>query len=260
MMNFLSDFPAGFSTCIAAALFVVLAGCGAVAQSDSSEPRAEIQINLCAPPQAIIQGLALHPDGAVPTEAWYFDTPRLQLAQRGLVFRLRQGDRQPELTLKVASQDCTRVESSWIPRGEGKCEYDNHGALFSGTVSLSKTLDDESAHALTEGRLPLERALGPAQIAYLRNVVSAWPLVSAIRPLGPIQIRQYSNKNAGYDVNVWKLSAGKTYVELSEKTSFKDVLQRRQALLAMLSRADIALCPDQAGQGIERLRTLLDQP
>lgn len=237
----------------------VLAGCGAVPKPDVPAPRAEIQINVCASPQTIIQELELHPDGEVATEAWYFDTPELDFARRGLVFRLRQGDRQPELTLKVANQDCMEIKPGWIPEHEGKCEYDNHGAAFSGAVSLTHTLDAESARALTAGRLPLENALASAQVAYLRDVVGAWPLVSGIRPLGPAHIRQYRAKKADYDVNVWTLPAGETDIELSEKTSFKKVLDRRAELLAMLAKTAIALCPDQAGQGVKRLRILLER-
>lgn len=259
-MNGFPDALAGVSTRIAAAALAVLAGCGAVQKPDAPAPRAEIQINLCAPPQAIIQGLALQPDAEVPTEAWYFDTPELEFARRGLVFRLRQGDRTPELTLKVANQDCMDIKPGTIPRDAGKCEYDNHGAVFSGAVSLTNTLDAESARALTAGRRPLEEALSPAQIAYLRDVVAAWPLVSGIRPLGPAHIRQYRAKKADFDVNVWTLPAGETDIELSEKTSFKKVLDRRAELLAMLSKSGIALCPDQAGQGVKRLRILLERP
>ena len=260
MMNSFPDVPAGVSTRIAAAALAVLAGCGAVPKPDAPAPRAEIQINLCALPQAIIQGLALQPDAEVPTEVWYFDTPELEFARSGLVFRLRQGDRQPELTLKLANQDCMDIKPAWIPRDEGKCEYDNHGAVFSGAVSLTHALDAESARALTAGRLPLENALSPAQIAYLRDVVAAWPLVSGIRPLGPAHIRQYRAKKADFDVNVWTLPAGETDIELSEKTSFKKVMDRRAELLAMLSKSGIALCNDQAGQGVKRLRILLERP
>jgi hypothetical protein len=259
-MSIFSDFPAGYSIRIAATLLAMLAGCSADAEPEAPEPRAEIQINLCASPQTIIQELALHPDGAVPTEAWYFDTPELDFARRGLVFRLRQGDRTPELTLKVANQDCTDIKPGTIPKDAGKCEYDNHGAVFSGAVSLNNALDAESARALTAGRLPLGNALAPAQVAYLRDVVAAWPLVSGIRPIGPAQIRQYRAKKADYDVNVWTLPAGETDIELSEKTSFNKVLDRRAELLAMISRSGIALCPDQAGQGVKRLRILLQQP
>jgi len=260
MMNAFRDAPAGVSTRIAAVALAVLAGCGAVPKPDAPAPRAEIQINLCASPTAIIQELALHPDGEVPTEAWYFDTPSLEFARRGLVFRLRQGDRSPELTLKVANQDCMDIKPRTMVKDAGKCEYDNHGAVFSGAVSLSNALDAESARALTAGRLPLENALSPLQVAYLRDVVAAWPLVSGIRPLGPAQIRQYRAKKADFDVNVWTLPAGETDIELSEKTSFKKVLDRRAELLAMLSRSGIALCPDQAGQGVKRLRILLERP
>jgi hypothetical protein len=259
MMNSFPDALAGVSTRIAAGALAVLAGCGAVPKPDVPAPRAEIQINLCAAPQAIIEGLALQPDAEVPTEVWYFDTPELEFARSGLVFRLRQGDRQPELTLKLANQDCMDIKPAWIPGGEGKCEYDNHGAVFSGAVSLTNALDAASARALTAGRLPLQNALSPAQIAYLRDVVAAWPLVSGIRPLGPAHIRQYRAKKADFDVNVWTLPAGETDIELSEKTSFRKVLDRRAELLAMLSKSGIALCPDQAGQGVKRLRILLER-
>lgn len=247
---------------MATAALLALTCCGPMAlavQQDASEPRAEIQINLCARPQDVVKGLALQADEAGPTEVWYFDTPGLEFIRRGLVFRLRRGDRTPELTLKVASQDCTQIKPAWIPKGEGKCEYDNHGALFSGTVSLMHALDEKTAQALMAGRLPLEKALGPAQIAYLRNVALAWPLASGIRPLGPMQIQPYRAKNASFDVAVWTLPAGETTIELSEKTAFKDVLHRRSELLEHLSRAGIALCPDQDGQGIDRLRVLLNR-
>lgn len=260
MMNRFPDALAEASTRIAAAALAVLAGCGPVPKPDAPAPRAEIQINLCAPPQAIIQGLALQPDAEVPTEVWYFDTPELEFARRGLVFRLRQGDRTPELTLKVANQDCMAIKPGTVPMDAGKCEYDNHGAVFSGAISLSNALDAESARALTAGRRPLEEALSPAQIAYLRDVVAAWPLVSGIRPLGPAHIRQYRAKKADFDVNVWTLPSGETDIELSEKTSFKKVLDRRAELLALLSRSGVTLCPDQAGQGVRRLRVLLEQP
>jgi len=261
-MNRYFTYQAGLAVRIAAALLALTCRSpeAFAAQKDASAPRAEIQINLCSKPQDVIQGLALQPDGAAPTQVWYFDTPGLELARRGLVFRLRQGDRTPELTLKVAGQDCTQIKPARIPAGAGKCEYDNHGALFSGTVSLMHTLDAETARVLTAGRLPLEKALSPAQIAYLRDVMPAWPLTPGIRLLGPIKIQPYHAKKARFDVNVWTLPAGETYIEISEKAAFKDVLRRRAELLDVLSRAGIAQCPDQAGQGIERLNILLKRP
>jgi hypothetical protein len=244
-----------FFLALAAAALAILPGCDAGSQRD--EPRAEIQINLCAPPQDVIEVLTLRPDAAGPTEVWYFDTPDLEFSKRGLVFRLRLGDRKPELTLKVASQDCARIRADRIPAGEGKCEYDNHGAVFSGTVSLEAALDDAVARELIEGRLPLDKVLTPTQTAYLRNEAANGPLMTGVRPIGPAKIRQYRKEKAGFDVNVWTLPAGETTVELSQKESFKNVLQRRSELLEMLSHVGIALCPDQGGQGIDRLGILL---
>lgn len=244
----------------ASAVLAMLTGFAPSSHADATEARAEIQINLCAPPQDVIQALALRPDAAGPTEVWYFDTPGLDFSSRGIVFRLRRGDRKPELTLKVASQDCAGVDPERIPAGEGKCEYDNHGAVFSGTVSLDRTLDDTTAEALIEGRLPLGKVLTSAQRAYLRDATANASSMTAIRPIGPLKIRQFRKEKAGYDVNVWTLPAGETSVELSQKEPFKDVLRRRAELLAMLSHAGIALCRDQGGQGIDRLRILLGRP
>ena len=73
--------------------------------------QAEIQIGLCAPADRIVQALDLRPRGT-PIEVWQFDDAALVLFGRGLRLRLRMAaDGRSEFTLKVADQDCARVES-----------------------------------------------------------------------------------------------------------------------------------------------------
>ena len=163
-------------TATAALLAMACVGVGARASDDKTrEHRVEVQINLCSEPQEIIDRLGLEPAGAKPVEAWYFENTNLDLFRRGLVFRLRLKPKESELTLKVADQDCSRVDPSLIP-DNGKCEYDLHGASLKSAVSLSTTLDERTVNDLLAGRSTLAQALSSAQIRYLRESTRAWPL------------------------------------------------------------------------------------
>ncbi len=107
----------------------------------AKETQAEIQIGLCAPADQIVRALELRPRGT-PIEVWLFDDAALTLFGRGLRLRLRvAADGRSEFTLKVADQDCARLDPNLVPPGEGKCEIDLHGASMAGAVSLARKLD-----------------------------------------------------------------------------------------------------------------------
>ena len=171
----------------AAIIFAMTAaGPGSAAGADSSRGappmRTEIQIALCAPPERIERALDLRARGA-PIKVWLFDDASLTLFGRGLRFRLRVADGRSELTLKVADQDCARLDPKVVPPGEGKCEYDVHGTRMAGAVSLTRSLGQNSADELLAGRVTLAQVLSTSQIAYLRDVVGMWPLPPGIRGL-----------------------------------------------------------------------------
>jgi hypothetical protein len=216
---------------------------------------AEVQINLCSEPGAIIKGLDLRADDRL-REAWYFETAGLALFQRGIVLRLRLADRKPELTLKVAGQDCARVDPALLPRGEGKCEYDLHGADFKGAVSLSRRLDEAAVRELLDGRTPVGKVLSEAQIRYLRERLSAWPLPPDVAPLGPVHVRAYRPPDRRFIVEMWQLPDGERYVEISLKTQFEEAERRRSELETALARAGVAVCADQSSQAGAKLRVL----
>jgi len=221
------------------------------------EPRAEIQINLCSEPEAVIRALDLQPAGAAPREAWYFETAELTLFRRGAVFRLRFTDRERELTLKAADQDCARVSPALLPRGEGKCEYDLHGADFKGAVSVSRNLDERTVRELLDGTTPLAAALSEAQIRYLREGLSAWPLPPGVERLGPVRIQAYRPKDRRFVVEMWQLPDGARYTEISQKADVADARRRGSELEEALARAGVALCSDQSSQAGNKLRALV---
>src|SRR4030095_12820230 len=148
--------------------------------------RAEIQIGLCAPAGRIVQALDLHGRGT-PMEVWQFDDAALTLFERGLRLRLRvTAAGRSEFTLKVANQDCARLDPGLVPPGEGKCEYNVYGTSEAGAVSLTRSLTAKSTKNLLGGRLAPAEALSTSQLRYLRDV-GIWPLPSGIRSLGPMQ-------------------------------------------------------------------------
>ena len=163
--------------------------------------------------------------------------PALTLFERGLRVRLRAKGKHAELTVKIANQDCARIDAKMVPPKAGKCEFDVHGASMSGTVSLSRHLSHKQWTDLVAGRVSAADLLSAVQVAYLRDVAKIWPLPTDLRPLGPKQSRAYVMEDKSYEVDVSKLPTGELYVEMSHRVPVADAQTARAALDAMLARS-----------------------
>jgi hypothetical protein len=217
--------------------------------------KAEVQINVCGDVADVIRALHLRADSRV-REVWYFDTPDRALFARRVVFRLRQDEGTSELTLKVARQDCATLPDGLLPRGEGKCEFDWHGETVQGAVSLSTSLSASRTKALRERRASLADALGAAQIRFLRERLTLWPLPADVAPIGPATLRGYRPAKGRYVIEVWELPASAPYIEISRKSTNQDAPRVRDELMTLLARADVAACTDQASRAEDKLRAL----
>ena len=236
---------------------VIAPQAGAAKAPGATGTQAEIQIGLCAPADHIVQALDLRPRGT-PIEVWQFDDAALILFGRGLRLRLRVAAHgRSEFTLKVADQDCARVDPKLIPPGEGKCEYDVYGAGRAGAVSLTRSLDAKSTHDLLAGRMAPAQALSASQVRYLRDKVGIWPLPPGIRALGPMQVRTFRTKGKLYDIDISQLPGGEQFAEISRKVPLSDAVRTKEAMEADLSRAGVEMCADQSSQAGKKLRALL---
>ena len=223
----------------------------------ATQTRAEIQIGLCAPADRIVQALDLRPRGT-PIEVWQFDDAALVLFGHGVRLRLRTAaDGRSEFTLKVAHQDCARIDAKLIPPDEGKCEHDVYGTSTAGAVSLTRSLDAKSTHDLLAGRMAPAQALSVSQIRYLRDVVGIWPLPQGLRALGPMQVRTYRSKGKPYDVDISHLPSGEQFAEIARKVPAADATRTMAAMKADLARAGVEVCTDQSSQAANKLRALL---
>jgi hypothetical protein len=241
-------------------LFALVIACSVpAAAQQGAEPataRVEIQASLCAPRDEVRRALDLRQRGS-PLDVWLFDDAALTLFERGLRLRLRVADGRSLLTLKVADQDCRRLASGLVPPSEGKCEYDAHGTEVAGAVSITNALRAKLSRDLTANRVPLDEALSPAQIRFLRDVSGAWPLPASIRALGPQRVLTYRTPNKRYDVDVSTLPAGGEFVEISRKVPLADAAQARADLDLDLALAKVPLCADQSAQAKNKLQSML---
>ena len=217
---------------------------------------AEVQIQLCSPFPDIERSLKLRSDGH-PIEVWLFDDAALTLFERGVRVRLRVKSKHAEFTIKVANQDCARIDPKLAPPKAGRCEIDVHGTNMSGTVSLSRKLSRKEWTDLVAGRVAAADLLNPVQTAYLRDTAKVWPLPGQLRPLGPKQARAYVMADKSYEVDVSTLPTGEQYVEMSHRVPAADALRARDDLDTMLNRAGIKACESQAGQADNKLKLML---
>jgi len=237
------------------ALFAAATACVPCAEA---APRAEIQVGLCGAPPDIARALDLVPRGPA-YETWLFDDPSLTLLDRGVRLRLRMHPTDPVLTLKVAGQDCRTLPHGLVPRGEGKCEYDVHGAAMAGAVSLDHRIAAQAARALVEGTPP-SAALSAAQRRYLREVLRLDPLPPDLRALGPIRTEVFRTRDRRYDVDQSTLPDGAASVEISIKVPLAKVTAAETALAERLAAAGVTPCADQSGQAAAKLRSLRERP
>jgi hypothetical protein len=228
----------------------------AASPSGVAGTRTEVQIRLCTPFPDIERSLKLRAHGN-PMDVWLFDDAALSLFERGLRVRLRVEGKHAELTVKVANQDCAQVDARMVPPKQGKCEIDMHGERTAGSVSLTRRLSHKEWTDLVAERVTPGDLLSPVQVAYLRDIARIWPLPPQLRPLGPKNSRAYVPPNEPYEVDVSKLPTGEVYVEMSRKVPVADAQRTREALDAILARAGVATCTDQAGQADNKLKLML---
>jgi len=241
----------------AAAFLVLVAACTARPPRDHrpAAPRAEVQINVCSTPDHIVGALGL--GAASLTEVWYFDDRSLDLFQRGLVFRLRITGGKPELTMKVADQDCAIVPGALIPRPDGKCEYDLHGNDLRGAVSISTPLDYGTGGEMIAGHLALAQLLSDAQRRYLKEAVHLWPLTESTEPLGPVYVDAYRGQEKRFVVESWRLPSGQRFAEISRKVALRDAWRTRAELMNELAGSGVRACENQSSQARAKLVELV---
>ena len=228
----------------------------AASAAGAAATRTEIQLQLCTPFPDIERSLKLRAHGH-PMDVWLFDDSALSLFERGLRVRLRVQGKHAELTVKIADQDCSRVDARMVPAKQGKCEIDMHGERAAGTVSLTRRLSEKQWTDLVTGRVAPSDLLSTVPVAYLRDVAGLWPLPRKLRPLGPKHSRAYVTPNEPYEVDVSRLPTGEVYVEMSRKVPAADAQRTRDALDAILARAGVAACANQAGQAVNKLNLML---
>lgn len=226
-------------------------------QAATPADAAEVQINLCSAPAEVVDALQLKPVPAADYEVWYVETADLALLRNGVVVRLRIKANAAELTLKFADQECARIAPALLPARQSKCEYDVRGSTAVGAVSISKALSDDQVRALIADPGGLPALLDPAQVEFLRQRASLWPLPAPLVRLGPIHVQTYRRKGEAFVVEDWRLPSGWRFMELSQKTILSSAAGLTIELQSRLTQHRVAMCTDQGSPAAAKLQDLL---
>jgi hypothetical protein len=226
-------------------------------QAATPADAAEVQINLCSAPEAVVEALQLKPLRALDYEVWYVETADMALLRSGVVARLRIKAHTAELTLKFADQDCAEVPSALLPARQSKCEYDMRGARAVGAVSISKALNDDQVRALIADPGGLPALLSPAQVEFLRQRARLWPLPAPLVRLGPVRVQAYRHPGDAFVVEAWSFPSGRFFLELSQKTRLSSAPDLDTKLQDRLTRHKVEMCLDQGSPAQAKLRELL---
>ena len=240
------------------AVLAAILTAGASPVTSQEPPRAEVQINVCAPPEEILRRLKLSPDPDRRREIWYFESPTLEEYAKGIVLRLRLGPGERRLTLKSKVADCAQIDAS-VLRGGGKCEIDVHGDTTRTVISLEKDLNEKTVQGLLDRRVGLASVLSPSQTRYLEKT-GAWPLAKDLRPLGSLRVDSHNPAKGKWVVELWRAPGGQQWAEISRKTETVDVDRAHKELLGELSKAGLEPCADASSPAESKLRALLSAP
>ena len=173
---------------------------------------------------------------------------------RGVVVRLRISDKESELTLKFARQNCLAINLELLPTDQAKCEYDMHGEKLEGAVSISRSLESQQVDDLLNGSAALVDFLSPVQERYLQEGADVWPLPSGLKILGPGTIDTYKKKGQPFTVEIWQLQSGLRTIEISQKSTVADARSVEVHLKEILAGSQVKICEDQSSQAGRKLQ------
>lgn len=246
------------------ALALGAAAAPADAADEPGAPRAEVQVSVCSPPDAVVRSLGLRPDASAPQAVWFFDTPAHDLEQRGVRLRLRRTAEGGDLTVKLGAQDCSQMAAADAVPRSAKCEVDVRAGSRDGALSLRREVTAGEVAALGAAApasgpglaAALHASLDAQQHAALRAAFGpAWRAPASMRRIGPASITAYRAPGRKFAVEFWQLPNGEVAGEASRKVDEPRAGATLSQMQAALRHAGVALCEEQVSQSARLLRS-----
>jgi hypothetical protein len=194
--------------------------------------------------RATIRGLPLDPVEAEPRQVFFFDTPKLDLNEAGIVIRARRfAGGAGDTVIKLRPVVPSKLPPSLRRSGSCKVELDAMPGGFVCSASFKGRCTGEEIRAAVEGEMPLSKLFSKEQRAFYRRVAPKSPDLDKLVVLGPtfaLRSRFYAKR---LDRNItavyWLFPDNTAVVELSVKAEPREAFKIASEFRAYLVKRGI---------------------
>lgn len=184
-----------------------------------------VEIKVTVRPDEELKGLRvfkLNEDNAEVRVIYFYDTPKLELFNSGLVLRARlvKGD-DDDSTVKIRPVDPEQVSDQWRQLEDFKVEADRTGDKVVCSASLTAIQKRNEIDEVAEGKRPLEKLFSKEQILFMNEFYPHAVDLNELKPLGPIRVLRWKTEHEDFPheftVEEWRLPNGEDLLEVSIK-------------------------------------------
>jgi hypothetical protein len=214
-----------------------------------SKGSTSIELKLSIPAaghRATIRSLKLDPVEAQPRQAFFFDTPNLDLFKAGVVVRARriQGGR-ADTVVKLRPVDPDKVDPELRRSASFKIELDLMPGGFVCSASFKGVCTGKEVLDMAAGNAPLSSLFSKGQRAFYEAHAPAGIAMDSLVTLGPVFLLKAKHQPKDFDrgvtVEMWLYPDGSRILEVSTKGLPEEAFQVAAEFKAYLARCDIAL-------------------
>ena len=206
-----------------------------------------IELKLTVPAsghRATIKSLKLDPVEAEPRQAFFFDTPKLELFKAGVVVRARriQGGR-ADTVIKLRPIDPEHLDDD-ARRSEGfKVELDVMPGGYVCSASFKGVCTGKEVLEMSAGKRKLSSLFSKAQRAFFAEHAPAHIKLDNLQIMGPVFLLRSKHKPKEFDrgvtVEMWLYPDGSRVLEVSAKCMPEEVFQVTAEFKAYLQHCKI---------------------
>ena len=214
-----------------------------------SKKSTSIELKLTVPAtghRATIRSLKLDPVEAQPRQAFFFDTPNLDLFKAGVVVRARRfqgGD--GDTVVKLRPVDPDKIDPELRHSASFKIELDAMPGGFVCSASFKGVCTGKEVLDMTAGEVPLSSLFSKGQRAFYEAHAPAGITLDSLVTLGPVFLLKSRHQPKDYDRRVttemWLYPDGSRILEVSTKCLPAEAFQAAQEFKAYLTNCGIAL-------------------
>ncbi len=215
-----------------------------------------IELKLSVPDtsrRATLKSIGLDPVEAQPRQAFFFDTPDLDLYRAGVVVRARRiqgGD--GDTVIKLRPVDPATIDPELRRSASFKIEVDVMPGGFVCSASFKGLCTGQEVLDVTAGKLPLRKLFSRGQRAFYDAHAPEGLTMDKLVLLGPTFLLKAKHYAKDFDrpitVELWLYPDGARILEISTKCLPKEAFQAAAEFKDYLARHGIALGAEQAAK------------